>query len=488
MLRWKGWMEMARRYPGGRWVLFVLLLLAMPTKASAHGKLRSSVPAADAQLTAVPRLIRLDFTEVPQLAVSSIRLVGPDGTDVVLGPIRAASDSPQSLLTDISGSLAAGIHTVVWRMVGADGHPVTGRFAFTIEPGSATTGTPPPDSPGAAMAAEREQSPPQVAYDDTEMAPEGGPFDAESPAYVFVRWLQFTALLVVLGTVVFQTFVLGLLSRKSQVDASMSALTRNQAALAGTVAASVVGLSAILRLGAQSYAIYGSPDAWQPAFLGALLGRTLWGWGWLVQVVAVLLVLVGFREIRRGKGSALAVVGAFVLAFTPALAGHAAAAPKLTALAIVADGMHVIGAGGWLGSLLIMVTIGIAAALRLPAADRGRAVADLVNAFSPTALVFAGIAVATGVFAAWIHLGTVPALWQTRYGLTLLLKLGVLSLVIGAGAYNWLRVKPGLGDADGARRIRRSAAAELMIGVLVLAVTAVLVATPTPLDMSGMGN
>jgi putative copper export protein len=134
----------------------------------------------------------------------------------------------------------------------------------------------------------------------------------------------------------------------------------------------------------------------------------------------------------------------------------------------------------------MLLVIGIPAALRLEEAARGRAVADFVNAFSPTALVFAGLAASTGVFAAWLHLGTIPALWQTAYGQTLLVKLGILSVVAGTGAYNWLRVKPSLGDIEGAVRIRRSATVELAVGVLVLAVTAVLVAKPTAMDVAAM--
>ena len=146
--------------------------------------------------------------------------------------------------------------------------------------------------------------------------------------------------------------------------------------------------------------------------------------------------------------------------------------------------MHVIGAGGWLGSLLMVLLAGIPVAVRLGEGQRGPAVASLVNAFSPTALVFAGLAGATGVFAAWLHLGGVSALWQTEYGRTLLVKLAILSVVAGTGAYNWLRVKPALGDERGAARMRRSATVELAVGVLVLLVTAVLVATPTGMDMS----
>lgn len=129
-----------------------------------------------------------------------------------------------------------------------------------------------------------------------------------------------------------------------------------------------------------------------------------------------------------------------------------------------------------------MVVIGgLPVALRQPD-DRGAAAAALIDAFSPTALFFAGVVVATGVFSAWLHVGEVTALWTTGYGRTLLLKVGVLSLVFATGAYNWLRVKPTLGSPAAAGRLRRSATVELAIAVLVLAVTAVLVATPLPTE------
>ena len=69
-----------------------------------------------------------------------------------------------------------------------------------------------------------------------------------------------------------------------------------------------------------------------------------------------------------------------------------------------------------------------------------------------------------------------------------MLKLGILSVVAGTGAYNWLRVKPTLGDVVGARRVRRSARVEVAVALLVLVVTAVLVATPTSMDEQMMQN
>jgi putative copper export protein len=84
--------------------------------------------------------------------------------------------------------------------------------------------------------------------------------------------------------------------------------------------------------------------------------------------------------------------------------------------------------------------------------------------------------------AAWFHLGSVGALTTSAYGRTLLVKLALLALVVATGAYNWRRVRPNLVDGCGARRLRRSAWVELAVGAAVLAVTAVLVATPLPMD------
>jgi len=109
---------------------------------------------------------------------------------------------------------------------------------------------------------------------------------------------------------------------------------------------------------------------------------------------------------------------------------------------------------------------------------RGETVASLVHAFSPAALAFAAIVALTGLLATWAHLGFTSALWTTSYGRTLLLKLAILAALAAAGAWNWKRVKPALGDEAGAARLRRSVRLELGFGVLVLLVTAILVATP----------
>ncbi|MFN2399350.1 MAG: copper resistance CopC/CopD family protein [Gemmatimonadaceae bacterium] len=461
-------------------VVAALLILA-PALAFAHGKLKSSKPDAGAHLAEVPSEIRLTFTEPAELTFTRIDLAGPDGALVFLTPLQYADGTKRVVFATVRSPLQAGVYTVNWQMAGKDGHPVGDSFTFIIAPGAAGVAT--AETPVAPSA--QAQEPTLAEHHDPVTIPIGEGFDAESPLYVAIRWATFTGLLLVIGIVAFYLFVLGFLRRKQDAPAPMLEPASRRAARVGLWVTAVLGVVALLRLYAQSYAMHGTSRSLDFTLIASMLANTVWGWGWLLQMAAIVLCALGFRSARQGGGTgwALAALGAVVLAFTPALSGHASSSPRLAPLAILADGIHVIGAAGWLGSLLVVVAVGIPAALLVEEGARGAAVADLFNAFSPTALTFAGMTMFTGVFAAWIHLGTVSALWQSQYGKILLLKLAILSLTAGTGAYNWLRVKPSLGNESGAFRIRRTARAELVIGVLVLIVTAILVATPTPVDM-----
>ena len=494
------------------WALAVALgclLLGVPRPLWAHGALRSSVPAKGAHLASVPKELRLTFTEAPELAVTVISLTGPDGRAVPLSPITRAGETRAAarvIVTPIQGPLAAGAYTVRWQIAGADGHPVRGTFEFVIAPGAAgavpasaggsaaPSAVDPRTSPAApASDTARHDEPVAVprtdagaeAHHDPTALPTGPGFDAEAPVYAGVRWFTYLGLLGLIGAVAFRFVVLGLAARRGDpaADAVVPGAAERAATLGGWSALVLVAAAAA-RLAAQSVAMHGGVGAFDWSLISGMLTRTTWGWGWLLQAAAALTAIVGFRRARAHErtGWVVAAVAATVAAVTPGLSGHAASSPRLPALAVAADALHVVGAAGWLGSLLVLLAAGVPAALALGAPSRGRAVAALVSAFSPTALAFAGLAALTGLYAAWMHVGTLRALWETRYGVVLLTKLGVLSLVAFTGAYNWLRVRPALGDDRGTARLRRSAGVELAVTVLVLAATAVLVATPTPMD------
>lgn len=457
------------------WFTVCFAALLLPATLLAHARLKYSSPADGAKLVAAPSVIELDFSETPELALTTIVLTAPDGSRIPLGALTRSPSSARGVIAVISGRLSGGLYKVSWTTAAEDGHPTQGSFTFAIQMGPGMTGTMPVTMNGAHS----------IQGDQ----PAG--FGVESPAYVVIRWLQFLALLVVIGAVAFRQLVLSFLKRKEDPDSPMIADAARNAALWGNRAAAVLLLVCVLRLMAQSYMMHGGMGGVAPSMMSSMITRTLWGRGWVLQIVAVAIAGLGFYMARWKDDSRwwrVATVGAVLLAFSPAFAGHASSSPRLTALAISADGLHVMSAGGWLGSLLMVVGVGIPAALRLPTGERGPMVAEVVNAFSPTALVFAGLISGTGVFAAWLHLGSVEALWTTTYGKTLLVKLAILSVVALTGAYNWLRVKPHLGRVEGAARIRRSATIELAVGVLIVLATAVLVALATPHDATLNGS
>lgn len=468
---------------GRGFVLCAAMLGVRPATALAHPVLRHSTPAAHAILTHAPTVITLSFSEPLELALSRVRLQDIAGNDIRIGPLAANSTAPRTLTAKLSGSLPPGDYAIRWLAAGADGHVERGEIAFTVAGapalspigGAASAGVIPPGSSGAH---------PQ-RRDAT--ANDRGVFDATSPVFVALRWLMYLSLLGIIGAVVFQGVVLNLIRRTGGDSGRRLAATLFPAVAGiGLATTMLLLLSLPGRLIAQSFAMHDRGDAADLRLPLAILRHTIWGWSWLAQLGAGVVALAGFERARRGTGSWVPIrAAAIVLAFTPAFAGHAIAAERWAPLAVLGDGLHVLGAAGWLGTLGFLVFVGLVGALRLPANERGPAAADLVNAFSPVALVCAGTIAATGALAAWIHIGHVSDVWTTRYGRILLLKLGILAIVVGTGAYNWRWVRPTLGDELGLHRIRRSAMVELGVAVAVLLVTAVLVALPTPMGLQG---
>ena len=455
-------------------LLVAVLLLAGPALLFAHQSLRRSVPDKDARLDRVPSELRLTFNEPVDLSLTRILLVGPAGDTMSLAPLARHADSATVVWTAIRAPLGAGAYRVRWITAGSDGHPTSGDFGFEILPGAEGLAAP-PDSSELNVPAALAPPPFPEPY-----AREDAAFDTSSPPYVGVRWLLYLSIILAVGAVAFRTLVIGPLRRRSAATPRWLAHAATRAAGVGLLAAIALAGAALLRLWAQAEAIRGAGLPLDADRLTTMVTSTSWGTGWMLQLAAAALLLLGFALARRSPapaGWALAAVGALLVCITPGLSGHAAAAAR-PALAMAADALHVLGASGWIGSLAVVILAGVPAALSLQREERGSAVADLIRAFSPAALAFGALIALTGVTMAWIHLGEPTMLWASGYGRVLLVKLGVLLLLGAIAAYNWRRVKPRLGDSAGTQTLRRSAASEIALAAFVLLVTAVLVATP----------
>jgi methionine-rich copper-binding protein CopC len=96
--------------------------------AFAHAKLRSSQPAADAELRAAPKSLTLNFNEDVRLSVLTLTAAGKE---IPVSVDRNMPAAPQ--VTVMLPVLAAGKYQVAWSALSAgDGHVTKGTFSFTV--------------------------------------------------------------------------------------------------------------------------------------------------------------------------------------------------------------------------------------------------------------------------------------------------------------------------------------------------------------------
>ncbi len=443
-------------------IVAVLLVVLAPAILFAHAKLVRSQPSSGEILTSSPSRIRLAFSETPMVAVSRIVLVGPRGDTVRLGPVQVDWADAHTVFTNVITPLNPGKYEIRWSAAAADGHASHGTLWFSIA------------APGAAPTTH------QPAPDSVAQAPGGADHEsAEAQSFnLFLadgRWLGFLALFSLIGAVAFKFAILNRMNRSADPADPFAHIASVGAATYGLFAAVALIVSAVIRL-------YGETLAMQDAPLSAILFLSGWGWVWLAQMSACLIAIAAFRVAHRttNAGWRTALVCALILGATPSFSGHAIAGDQAL-FSVPLDILHVIAGSVWLGTLSVIVIVGVAAAAKTPGTiGLGARVAGMINVFSPVGLFCGGTVVATGVIASLLKLRPLSRLWTSDYGIALMVKLALVVVLFGAGAWNWRRIKPTLGADAAVPPLIRSARLELLIGALVLAVTAVLVAMALP--------
>lgn len=409
-----------------------------------------------------------------------------DGVAVPAPAVRMVDSAGHEFALD-TGPLAAGSYVARWRTAGADGHVLNGSFTFVVQAAPAAAA---PSADAAAV----DTTVPAAAAVPVTRTPSGtvtvaepgstgvSSSEADSPVAVALRWTWFLALLGMIGVPAFR---FGVLTRIARDPAHLATAARAELGL-GFVALAAASLSVLAlcgRLLLQASALGLTEQGWSGANLDRLLLGTGWGLAWVLQAIATLAFVAGILIVRAPHGRAAGWMGAggsvLLLAAVPALSGHAAAVERVTGVAIMADWLHVLGAGVWLGSLAMLLAVGIPAAFA-GGGDAEGAVAAMARAFSQMALIAASTVAVTGVISSLFHIDHGRDLWGTSYGRVLLLKVAILIGVAALGAHNWKKVVPAMGGEDGTRRLQRSSRAELGLAAVVLLVTAILVALPTP--------
>jgi copper transport protein len=419
-------------------VAAALAVLAMAPVAGAHSRLMTTEPANDAVLEQSPRFVLLRFDEPVETAFGAIRVYDARAHRVDAGAVERPSGTEARVSLD--RRLARGTYTATWRVVSADGHPVSGAFVFHV-------GAPSADPAGVAA---------QVL--------EGGTPTSVSVLFSIVRALDFLLLLLVGGGTLMLTVGLGPASTETR-----SRLARLLAT--ASVLLAIVALAGIVLQGSAAGG-FGLLEAFHWDVVSTVLG-TRFGTVWLVQAGLAATSALLLAASRRGPAVGRLVPAAAVL-LTPSLSGHASVSGGI---ALVADVAHVVAAAVWVGGLAALVL-----ALLWAGTERWELAVHAVPRFSLLAVGAVSVLLVSGTTSGYLQVRALRGLWETTYGQLLLVKITLVLPLLGLGLYNNRRAVPRLRErlATAAERTRflRTAAAELALMTAIVGVTAVLVSEP----------
>ncbi|MFB3169697.1 copper resistance protein CopC [Neobacillus sp. 179-C4.2 HS] len=108
-------------------VIFCVLMI-VPSVVSAHTSLSSSNPSEGQVVTENLEQISLDFASTIE-ELSTMELV-KNGKKVALEEIKVEN---KQLIGRISNPLDNGSYTILWKIIGEDGHPINGEINFSVQ-------------------------------------------------------------------------------------------------------------------------------------------------------------------------------------------------------------------------------------------------------------------------------------------------------------------------------------------------------------------
>jgi copper transport protein len=496
------------------------LLLATASPAAAHASVVATTPADGESVAAPPADFTVTFTESVDVKLGGLTVLDRDGDRVQTGD-TVVEDGGRRLRVALRPDLADGTYVGTWRVVSADGHPISGSVLFAV-------GTP---------------------VDPTGL---GGLTARTEPSWevtgAVARFVTFTAALLAAGLGFFLAFL-----HDQRRDRWKLVPVLRAATLIG-----LVGVLATIAAQASLATGRGFGAVTDTEVLRTVLAESL-GWSAVVLLAGLALVHLSTNTNRLLVAQGLAFYGWIAVSFSFVLWGHATEAPYRW-LSVISDGVHAAAAALWFGGL-----VGLALLLRrrgaalagdddtalVEPAD-GQATADddtgaptggpaggqavstrpevtvvasprralvastatVLGRFSTAATASVVVLLAAGLAMTFIQTdASWTALWSTTYGRMVVVKGLLVVVVVAIGAHNRQRLVPRLTalaappapgtepdahpdtdtDAHGARAsapgghgddeeaavgwvsLRRNVGSELLFLVAALAVTAVLV-------------
>jgi copper transport protein len=471
-------------------------LVFAPT-AWAHAQLLGTSPASGATVQVQPRAVTFEFNQDVGGTLGAVRVYDAQGNEVDNLDVAHTAGNEHWMGVGLKADLPAGTYTATYRVISADTHIVYGGLVFNI---------------GHAGAAPRFTVAGLIGKDKSGKVTQ--------IAFGVVRGLNYLTLVLMVGGLVFVLFAWlpGLLAvagpepRWSSAAAAFTSRLGKLFAFAVVLGVLVSVLGVLLQgASAAGVSLWGS-------LKGSVISDTLgsrFGEVWGLRAIDWVLLgglLLASRAQRGGAISALARtaqnaervglaarppravlallgVGGAYLAITPALAGHASVESPV-AVFLPSDVLHVLAGSVWVGGIACLLFALPSATRKLEGAERTRLLLATLARFSPVALGAVVVIAVTGVIQAYIDVRSIHALLDTTYGLLIIVKVVLLSVLIGLGWVNRGRVIPALGrlvndlQSPGGVGVmaRRTMRGELAVMLCVFGVTAALISYAPPID------
>ena len=451
------------------WIITAILLYCAWTVSpvSAHAELLRSIPEANAILSEAPEKVELLFSESLESKLSTIKVYDSNGQIVDKGD--AGIDPTNSGRMTVSlPTLPDGIYTVSWQALSqTDGHVTGGSFPFA------------------------------VGNIDASNLPSEQATNSNPPISALItKWLLLASLALLGGQFPSRFFIWNPAFDSNDKEPGLfNRLSRSwddlyKIGLIGTLLA--IGLGVLAQAGQTAGHELAAPWAKE---VGQVLTETRLGVIWLIRLA---LALIGIWLVRSHpvfwKHLSRFLVG-LALLFTVSLTSHAATELH-PLLPVLSDWLHLTGMAFWFGGLGHLI-IGLATLQKVEGRLRTRITASMVKRFSLMALPSVGVIGLTGIYSAILRVGSVPALLDTVYGNSLLLKQGFVAALLMIAAVNLLIISPGIHhdslqsipNSPFVQRFRKTVLAEVILACLLLGSVSLMTYLPparTPLPKTSL--
>ncbi len=409
--------------------------LTVASVAGAHSALLSSDPADGARLDVAPDAVVLEFSEPPDPDLSTVDVLDSAGERVDVGDITPSADDASVVRLDLP-PLDDGVFTVNWSALSTvDGHATTGAYSFIV-------GSVGPDEAASVPVETEEQR-------------------GQGPIGVAGRWLVYVGLAGILG---WATSILVVFRERPAGRPWI---------VVGCWLLASVGLGLIIQSKASSV------DTSIRQLLTSEAGDPLVRTGLSLAALGIGMAVAVFGR-GRGPVGVVAALTALTM-FAHVEAGHAGAPDPDEWLNLSSQWIHLVAIGTWVGGLGWL----LARTRRHRAEEQSPELVGAIGRFSVLASVCIIVVVITGVVRAVDEVGSFDALWSTDYGRTLLVKLGMVTMLAALGALNrFWNVPAILRGAGRVRRLRRTVRSEVVFAAVVLGIGGVLSGLPPPSQLS----